>query len=395
MAPSSVQPFVIDVPEPELDDLRDRLGRTRWPDQLDGAGWDLGTERGWLQDICEYWRTDYDWRPWEARLNSYGSSMIDVQGEQMHFLHVRSPHEGAQPIVITHGWCGSVVEHLDLLDRLVDPPAFGGDASDAFHVVVPSMPGYGFSGPTRQRGFDVHRVGDAVADLMEALGYERYIAQGGDWGALVTRRIAEAYPDRLIGVHFNMIFALPTAEEQASPDLLEGVTDAEMARLGRDGERMAGETGYMDIQGTKPQTLTYAQADSPAGLAAWALEKFVTWTDHDGDVYDALTRDQLLTNLMMYWLPNTVNSSARLYYESKQKGTSAIDPWSGRIEVPTGHAVYPGELMGTPRAWAERKYNIVHWTEQERGGHFAAFEQPDAFARDLWQFGRTVAGTNS
>jgi pimeloyl-ACP methyl ester carboxylesterase len=386
--PDDIRPFPIDVPEAELTDLRDRLSRTRWPDSLEASGWELGTNREVLRELCDHWANDYDWRPTEARLNGYGSSMIDVQGEQMHFLHVRSSHPDAQPIVITHGWCGSVIEHLDLLDRLVDPPAFGGDAADAFHVVVPSMPGYGFSGPTRQRGFHVHRVADAVADLMEALGYERYIAQGGDWGALVTRRLGEAYADRLTAVHFNMLFAMPTPEEQAEPDLLEGVTEAELQRLGADAERMSGETAYMDIQGTKPQSLSYGQTDSPAGLAGWVLEKFHAWVDHDGDLYSVLSRDQLIDNMMTYWLPNTVNSAARLYYESMQAGTHAISPWDGRVEVPTGHADFPGELMGAPRAWADRKYNIVHWTTQDRGGHFAAFEQPDAFARDLWAFGR-------
>lgn len=388
---SAVVPFPIAVPQADLDDLTERLARTRWPDQLPGAAWDLGTELEWLQDICRYWQHDYDWRAVEARLNGYGSSMARVQGEQMHFLHVRSEHAEARPIVITHGWCGSIIEHLDLLDRLVDPPAHGGRAEDAFHVVIPSMPGYGFSGPTRQRGFDVHRVGDAVADLMDLLGYDRYIAQGGDWGALVTRRIGEAYPDRLAAVHFNMIFAMPTANDDQAT-LLDGVTEAELTRLAADRDRMEGETGYMDIQGTKPQSLTYAQSDSPAGLAGWVLEKFVAWVDHRGDIYDVLSRDQLLTNLMLYWLPNTVNASARLYYESRATGTHATDPWDGRIEVPTGHAVYPGELMGTPRAWADRRYNIVHWNPQERGGHFAAFEQPQAFAEDLWAFADTVRG---
>ena len=385
---SEIRPFPIDVPEVDLGDLRERLARTRWPDSLDGSGWELGTDREVLRDLCNYWANDYDWRQTEARLNGYGSSLIEVQGEQMHFLHMRSEHPGAQPIVITHGWCGSIIEHLDLLDRLVDPPAFGGDASDAFHVVIPSMPGYGFSGPTRQRGVDVHRVADAVADLMEALGYERYIAQGGDWGALVTRRLGEAYADHTIAVHFNMLFALPTPEEQGQPDLLEGVTEAELTRMGFDGERMNGETAYMDIQGTKPQSLAYGQADSPAGLAGWVLEKFHAWADHDGDLCSVLSRDQLVDNIMTYWLPNTANSASRLYYESMAAGTHAVSPWSGRIEVPTGHAVYPGELMATPRAWADRKYNIVHWSPQERGGHFAAFEQPDAFAADLWEFGR-------
>ena len=252
------------------------------------------------------------------------------------------------------------------------------------------MPGYGFSGPTRQKGFHCNRVGDAVADLMEALGYERYIAQGGDWGALVTRHMGETYGDRLAGVHFNMLFAQPNEGES-----WDGLTEEDQANMVRSGERMKDGVGYMDIMWTKPESLTYGQTDSPVGLAGWILEKFQAWVDHDGDVYQVLTRDQLLTNLMAYWLPNVVSSSARLYYESKKAKMHATDPWYGRIDVPTGYAVYPGELMQTPRAWAERRYNLVHWEKKPRGGHFAAFEQPQIFAEDLWAFGRTIRDLES
>jgi pimeloyl-ACP methyl ester carboxylesterase len=389
----TITPYKIDIPEAQLTDLRDRLTRTRWPEPLlsspERDDWLLGTEQTWLQEICNYWRDEYDWRKAEARLNQYEQGMLSVKGEQMHFLHVRSRHAGAQPIIITHGWGGSIIEHLDLLDRLVDPPAFGGSADDAYHVVVPSMPGYGFSGPTRHHGFTCFDVADANAGLMQALGYDRYIAQGGDWGSLVTRRMGVKYGDRLSGVHFNMLFAQPNEGEE---HLFELLTDEDRASFESVGQRMTDGVGYMDIMWTKPESLTYAQTDSPAGLAGWILEKFEAWVDHDGDLYDVLSRDQLLTNLMVYWLPNSVSSSARLYYESKKAGQHATDPWHDHIDVPTGYALYPHEMIQTPRAWAEKRYQIVHWEKQVRGGHFAAFEQPDLFATDLWKFGRTIRG---
>jgi pimeloyl-ACP methyl ester carboxylesterase len=381
-----IQPFRLEVPEAQLDDLRARLANTRWPDALEEAGWEYGTEREWLREICEYWRTSYDWRAQEAVFNRYEQGMATVQGEQVHFLHVRSPHPGAIPMVMTHGWGGSVVEFLGVIDRLVDPPAFGGDAVDAYHLVIPAMPGFGFSGPTRQRGFHVQRVGDAVADLMEALGYERYVAQGGDWGSLVTRHLAERYGDRLLAAHFTQLFAFPTEQDTDVPPL----SDEDAAKMATSGVRAATGTGYLAIQTTKPQSLAFAQTDSPAGLAGWMLEKFHAWVDHDGDVEAVLSKDQLLTNLMLYWLPNTVLSSARLYFESGAAGVHATDPWNGRVTVPTGYTVYPNELMYTPRDWAERRYNMVYWAEQPRGGHFAAFEQPEAFATDLLAFGRVV-----
>ena len=385
--PETIQPFRLDVPDRDLADLRDRLARTRWPDQTEGSGWSMGTELVWLQEVCAYWRDGYDWRKHEAHLNRYEQGMAEVQGERMHFLHVRSKHEDAVPMVMTHGWGGSIVEFLGVIEPLTDPTAHGGDVADAFHLVIPSMPGFGFSGPTRQRGFHVHRVADAVADLMEALGYERYIAQGGDWGSLVTRRLGEAYADRLIAVHFTQLFAFPTQQDD---DPQAGLSQEDSRRMAAGAERVATGTGYLAIQTTKPQSLAYGQTDSPAGLAGWMLEKFEAWVDHDGNLETVLSKDQLLTNLMLYWLPGTAHSAARLYYESGRAGVHATDPWDGRVEVPTGYTVYPRELMFTPRAWAERRYNIVYWAEQERGGHFAAFEQPVAFTRDLRSFGRTI-----
>ena len=289
-----------------------------------------------------------------------------------------------------HGYMGSVVEFREMMGPLSDPAAHGGDPADAFHIVVPSLPGYGFSGPTANPGVDMHRCAEAIAGVMEQLGYERYIVQGGDWGALVTRRMAEAYGDRLIAAHFNMLFAQPTAEEAADQaKMMEGVTEAEQAAMARSLEVITGGTGYMAMLSTKPQTLAMAHNDSPAGLAAWFIEKYQHWCDlDDGDLESVFTKDQLLDNVMLYWITGTAASSGRLYLESARAGTSAVDAWAGQVTVPTGHAVYPRELLQTPRAWAERRYNIVHWAVQPKGGHFAPFEQPELFTDDLRAFGR-------
>jgi pimeloyl-ACP methyl ester carboxylesterase len=385
MAP---EPFTIDVPDAVLDDLHRRLDATRWPDQAPGEAWSLGIPVDVVRTAVDHWRTRYDWRAREARMNAWPNFVTEAAGERVHFIHVRSPHADATPIVLTHGWPGSFVEFLDVLGPLTDPTAHGGRAEDAFHVVVPSMPGYGFSGPTVQPGFHIDRVADAVAEVMAQLGYDRYIAQGGDWGAIVTRRLGEAYPDRLLGVHVNMLFAFPGPDD----DAMAGVTDAEKARMGAAGARIADGTGYMSIQSTRPQTLAYGLTDSPAGLAAWILEKFRAWSDLEPGGLDATFGwDRLLDNLTVYWVTNTAGSAARLYAESTRAGNGAAQAWTGRVDVPTGHAVYPYELLQTPRAWADRRYRIVHWTEQERGGHFAAFERPDAFVADLRAYRAVVA----
>jgi len=385
MAP---EPFTIDVPDAVLDDLHHRLDATRWPDQAPGEAWSLGIPVDVVRTAVDHWRTRYDWRAREARMNAWPNFVTEAAGERVHFIHVRSPHADATPIVLTHGWPGSFVEFLDVLGPLTDPTAHGGRAEDAFHVVVPSMPGYGFSGPTVQPGFHVDRVADAVAEVMAQLRYDRYIAQGGDWGAIVTRRLGEAYPDRLLGVHVNMLFAFPGPDD----DAMAGVTDAEKARMGAAGARIADGTGYMSIQSTRPQTLAYGLTDSPAGLAAWILEKFHAWSDLEPGGLDATFGwDRLLDNLTVYWVTNTAGSAARLYAESTRAGNGAAQAWTGRVDVPTGHAVYPYELLQTPRAWADRRYRIVHWTEQDRGGHFAAFERPDAFVADLRAYRAVVA----
>ena len=382
------QPFTIAVEQSVLEDLDRRLAAARWPDQAPGDPWSLGIPVSEVRAAVTYWREQYDWRAREAAMNRWPHFITEAAGERVHFIHARSPEPNATPLVLTHGWPGSFVEFRDVIGPLTDPVAHGGDAADAFHVVVPSMPGYGFSGPTTQPEFHVNRVADAIAEVMEQLGYERYIAQGGDWGAIVTRRLGEAHGDRLLGIHVNMLFAFPTADDA---DPMAGVTEADSARLATAGARIADGTGYMAIQSTRPQTLAYGLTDSPTGLAAWILEKFQAWSDLDEDSAIATFGiDRLLDNLMVYWVTNTVGSAARLYAESARAGNGAAQGWDGRVEVPTGHAVYPCELLQTPRAWGEKRYNIVHWTEQERGGHFAAFERPEAFVADVRAFGRVV-----
>ncbi|WP_420638408.1 epoxide hydrolase family protein [Candidatus Poriferisocius sp.] len=385
----SIEPFLIDIPQADLDDLHRRLANTRWPDAV-RPGWADGADVAYLRELVEYWADGYDWRAREAYLNAHPQYTTSAAGERVHFYHVRSPEPAALPLVLIHGYMGSVVEFREMMGPLSDPAAHGGDPADAFHVVVPSLPGYGLSGPTVNEGVDMHRCADAIAEVMEQLGYARYIVQGGDWGALVTRRMAEAYPDRLIAAHFNMLFAQPTPEEAADPSrLMEGVTEAEQAAMARSLEVIAGGTGYMAMLSTKPQTLAMAHNDSPTGLAAWLIEKYQHWCDlEDGDLESVFTNDQLLDNVMLYWVTATAASSGRLYLESTRSGTSAVDSWAGRVEVPTGHAVYPRELLQTPRAWAERRYNIVYWSVQARGGHFAPFEQPALFTDDLRAFGR-------
>ncbi len=385
----SIEPFEIDVPQEDLDDLHRRLTATRWPDRV-RSGWSDGADVDYMQELARYWADGYDWREREAYLNAHPQFTTTAAGERVHFYHVRSPEPGALPMVLIHGYMGSVVEFREMIGPLTDPAAHGGDPADAFHVVVPSLPGYGFSGPTTGPGVDMHRCADAIAEVMEQLGYQRYIVQGGDWGALVARRMAETYADRLIAVHFNMLFAQPTAEEAADPErMMSGVTEAEQAAMARSLEVITGGTGYMAMLSTKPQTLALAHNDSPVGLAGWLVEKYQHWCDlEDGNLESVFTKDQLLDNVMLYWITGTVASSGRLYLESARRGTSALDPWAGRVTVPTGHAVYPRELMQTPRVWAECRYPIVHWSVQPRGGHFAPFEQPELFTDDLRVFAR-------
>jgi len=375
-----IRPMKVHVTGDVLDDLRYRLAHTRWPDQIPGSGWGNGTDSAYLRELCEYWRTRFDWRAQEERFNAYEHRLTEIDGQTVHFIHARSPEPGALPLVITHGWPGSVAEFLDIIGPLSDPRSHGGDPADAFHVVCPSIPGYGWSGPTHESGWDVRRVAEAWKVLMARLGYERYGAQGGDWGAMISGQLALIDAEHMAGLHLNMPIGWPPAE--GGDDL----TDQEQADLADLTEFMSEGTAYQQIQGKNPQTLGYGLNDSPAGLAAWIVEKFHVWTDHGGDLEDAVSRDQILTNLTVYWVTGTIGSSVRLYCESQRSGR--FPPMGERVEVPTAAAVFPKEILRMPRAWLEAAYNIVRYTRFEHGGHFAALEQPDVLIGDVRAFFR-------
>ena len=382
---TAIRPFEINVPDEVLEDLEARLARTRLPDQIENSGWDYGTPVGYLTELITYWRDEFDWRAQERRLNEFDQFKTRIGDLDIHFIHQRSPEANALPIIITHGWPGSIVEFTKIIGPLTDPVAHGGRAEDAFHVVAPSMPGYGFSDKPTKPGFGLAQVADVNAQLMERLGYDRYGLQGGDWGAFVSRVHAGAHSAQVVGLHLNMVLAFPPP---GADDPTAGVPAAELARLQeRQSFFQGAETGYSEIQGTKPQTLGYGLNDSPAGQAAWIVEKFRTWCDCNGDPETIFTRDELLTNITVYWVTQTATSSARLYYETRQ--ASAFQA-SGRIEVPTGVAIFPHELMIPPRRWAEASYNITRWTEMPRGGHFAAMEQPELLVDDLREFFRDL-----
>ena len=373
-----MQPYPINIDEAQLDDLRHRLTQARWPAEIEGAGWDYGTEQAFLRSVVDRWANGYDWRRTEAEINGWGSFVTTAAGRRVHLLHVRSANADAIPLVLTHGWPGSIVEFLDALPLL----------RNRFHVVVVSMPGYGFSGPTTHRGIDVAKVAAAVADVMAQLGYDRYVAQGGDWGALVTRYLGEHYTPNVVAIHTNMLFAMMP---EGTADVMAGVTEDEIARIVASAGKGQNGTAYMDIQSTRPHSLGFGLDDSPLGLAGWILEKFNAWCDtRDGM---PISVDRLIDNLMLYWLTGTGTSAARLYYESSRAGTGALDTWNGHVRVPTGYAVYPGDLLQTPRVWAEKRYNLVHYAIQDQGGHFAAFEQPGLFAADLNAYAELLRDT--
>ncbi|MFD8724555.1 epoxide hydrolase family protein [Streptomyces sp. NPDC059629] len=390
---SGIRPFRISIPQSDLDDLHDRLDRTRWPAELPGAGWAYGVPTPYLRELARYWRHEYDWRAAEAQLNAWPQFMTTIDGADVHFAHIRSPEPDATPLVVTHGWPGSIVEFLDIVGPLTDPAAHGGDPADAFHVVLPGIPGYGFSGPTAEPGWEAGRVAGAWAELMHRLGYERFGAQGGDWGAMISRELGRAHPGRIIGVHLNL---LPGAQQNTEP------TDGELAALGPEEradvleswhrwERWTREgTGYSALQSTRPHTLGYALTDSPVGQLAWIVEKFQAWTDSDELPEEAVDRDRLLTDVMLYWLTGTAASSARLYYERAH----ATGPRTARpaepSAAPTAVAVFPAEIQRPLRHRAERTENIVRWTEFDRGGHFAAMEEPDLLVGDVRAFFRQL-----
>ncbi len=394
---SEVRPFRIDVPEADLDDLRERLARTRWPTGPPGVGGDYGVPLGYLRELAEYWRTSYDWREHEARLNEFSQFTTPIDGQDVHLLHVRSAEPDALPLVIIHGWPGSIVEFSEIIGPLTDPRAHGGDSADAFHVVAPSIPGFGFSGPTHGTGWDLNRVTVVFAELMERLEYDRYGAHGGDFGSLVSPALGRLHPDRVVGVHVNGLSSAPTKDQAAT------LTESERQRLQDLGRFWRDQRGYAVLQATRPQTVAYALTDSPVGQLAWIVEKFKEWTDSDEVPEDAVDRDWLLTNVTLYWLTATAGSSARFYKEDAtlSRMAGAADS-SGRHHqtdtdfvrsdapsaVPIGVAVFPGEVSVSIRHLAARTHNIVHWTEFDRGGHFPAMEVPGLLVGDIREFFR-------
>jgi microsomal epoxide hydrolase len=365
-----LKPFTVQVSDDVLDDLRERLARTRWPDQIPGSEWGYGTDLAYLQELCDHWRTKFDWRAQEERLNRWPHYLTEIDGQQIHFVHARADNPDALPLILTHGWPDSVSGFMSVIEPL----------RETFHVVVPSLPGYGWSGPTTAPGWDAARVAQAWKTLMARLGYARYGAQGGDWGAMISARLAALDPEHCIGLHSNLLLAFPTPEQAAEIKL----TDAELADLAAAGEFVKERSAYQEIQGKNPQTLGYGLTDSPAGLAGWIVEKFRDWTDNDGSPEDAVSRDQILTNITIYWVTKTINSSIRLYCES-QRGQN-YGPSDAYVSVPTAAAVFPREIFRVPRAYAESRFNIVRYTRFDRGGHFAAIEEPDLFINDVREF---------
>jgi pimeloyl-ACP methyl ester carboxylesterase len=367
-----ITPFRIEIPDAALDDLRDRLARTRWPERETVEDWSQGIPLAYVQELCEYWSTGYDWRATEARLNEIPQFKTEIEGLGIHFLHARSPDENALPLILTHGWPGSVVEFAKVIEPLTNPR----DSEQAFHVVAPSLPGYGFSDKPAHPGWGTRTIAAAWAELMNRLGYSRYGAHGGDWGSTITMHLAARAPEHVAGIHLTMPVVPPAVFGE-----LGELTESEQAVLARFAEYQQSGSGYSKQQSTRPQTLGYGLVDSPAGQCAWIVEKFWAWTDCDGHPENVLSKDELLDNVMLYWLPAAGASSARLYWESFR------DTDLPKVSLPTACSSFPKEIIRIPRRAAERHFSdLREWCEHDRGGHFAALEQPDAVVEDLRSF---------
>jgi len=381
-ADEAIVPYKINVPDAVLRDLKERLARTRFPDQLQNVGWDYGTDPAYLKPLVEYWRDRFDWRAQEKKLNEFDQFTTTIDGLKIHFIHQKSRVPNAFPLVLTHGWPGSIYEFHKIIGPLTDPVKYGGRPEDAFTVVAISLPGFGFSERPKDRGYSPEKMAGIIAKLMARLGYSRYGVQGGDWGGIISRIIALNDAQHVAGLHLNFCIA-PAPTGVSNP--LEGVPEAEVALMNATNARMENERAYQQIQGTKPQTLGVGLTDSPAGLASWIVEKFHAWCDCGDNIESRFSKDDLLTNVMIYWATETAASSTRIYYENR-----VAPPVQGRVTVPTACALFPKEISTPPKKWVEARYNLVRWTPMPRGGHFAALEQPELLLTDVREFFRTV-----
>ncbi len=394
-ADAQIRPFRVDIPEEKLTDLRRRIAATRWPEKEPVDDQSQGAQLAKVQELVGYWATDYDWRRLEAKLNALPQFITEIDGLDIHFIHVRSPHANALPLIMTHGWPGSVLEFVKVLGPLSDPESDGAAAEDAFDVVVPSMPGFGFSARPQATGWNPERIAGAWVELMRRLGYGRYVSQGGDWGALVTDVMGRHAPGGLLGIHVTTLLGAierpptPNMQTTVPPEVAKALKNGEPAPAGLSAEETiayegakdfaARGSGFRAVNSTRPQTIGYSLADSPAGLAAWFYEKFAAWTDTDGEPERALTRDEMLDDITLYWLTDTAASSARIYWEDSAHKTKA-----GEVSIPAAVSRFPGEIIPVPRSWAERAYpNLVYFNKLEKGGHFAAWEQPELFAGEM------------
>jgi len=376
---SEIREFQIEVTDETLDDLKQRLSMTRWPNKETPKDWSQGIPLGYMKELCDYWQHKYDWRAREERLNQFPQFITEIEGVDIHFIHLPSVHENARPLIITHGWPGSVVEFHKVIEPLVDPTAHGGNDEDAFHVVVPSLPGYGFSGKPKNTGWGIEKIADVWAVLMARLGYDHYFAQGGDWGAMVTTHIGLQDKEHCDAIHLNMPVVTP------DPKTMTELTPSEQASLMSMKFYQDWDSGYSKQQSTRPQTLGYGLVDSPSGQAAWIIEKFYQWTDCNGHPENAISRNELLDNVMIYWLTRSAASSARLYWESFK------NPPQDEVVVPTGCSIFPKEIVRPSERWIRKRFtNLCYYNELDRGGHFAAFEQPELYLQEIRTYFRSV-----
>ena len=369
---SDIRPFTIDIPAQQIADLKTRLALTRWPDKETPDDWSQGIPLAYMQEIQDYWLHHYDWPARQAKLNMSPGFLTELDGLDIHFLHIRSPHANARPLLLTHGWPGSIVEFQKVIAPLTDPTQHGGSADEAFHLVCPTLPGFGFSGKPTTPGWDIAKIATAWNTLMVRLGYDHYLAQGGDWGAIVTSMIGAQNLGNCQGIHITMPIVPP------DPETMNDLSELEKSTLAGLKFYQDHDSGYSKQQATRPQTLGYGLADSPIGQAAWIIEKFYQWTDCDGHPENVISRDELLDNVMLYWLPDAGASSARIYWESF--GRTGNDP----INLPVGCSIFPKEIFKTSERWAKKRFtNLVHFNVLQKGGHFAALEQPEAFIGEL------------